>query len=145
MRGRSHRQQGFSPFPPTPCPMAAALYPTAPVTLGHLHMQLWLEVLGVVEAGRVWVAEFTAGWDTKSVLEGFTHCHQEVLHWETGHECQVPGKPLAPHPQPGLADSSLEWPRWGLSGVTWALGTRPTEAGPGKCISIKLTNSAGYD
>lgn len=57
-----------------------------PLARGHIHMHTGLEILGVVEAGRVWAAGLLAAWDTLGVLEGLLHCHQEVLHWKRGQE-----------------------------------------------------------
>ena len=45
-----------SPMPPPD----AAFYPTAPLASGHVHMQLGLEILGVVEGGQVCAAGLQA-------------------------------------------------------------------------------------
>lgn len=59
---RQVRGSSGSPACPSPhlTPGVNALYPTAPLALGHLHLHLGLEVLGVVEAGRVRAAGLQA-------------------------------------------------------------------------------------
>lgn len=73
------------PLPQSPTlPPDAALYPTAPLSSGHVRMHLGLEILGVVEAGRVWAAGLYVLWDALGVLEGLCHCYQEVFPWKRG-------------------------------------------------------------
>lgn len=73
------------PSPPTPLP-DAALYPTAPLSSGHVCLHLGLEIFGVVEAGGVWAAGLYVLRDALGVLEGLRHCHQEVLPWKRRQE-----------------------------------------------------------
>lgn len=75
------------PLPQSPMPPPdAALYPTAPLSSGRVHLHLGLEVLGVVEAGGVWATGLYALRDALGVLEGLCHCHQEVLPWKRRQE-----------------------------------------------------------